>query len=49
MLIWSRKGRAAEGALAVTLFAGVFLLTLAVNLLSSQSKQRNGLLPTGFT
>ncbi|CDL60263.1 2-aminoethylphosphonate ABC transporter permease protein II (TC 3.A.1.9.1) [Klebsiella pneumoniae IS39] len=24
MLIWSRKGRAAAGALAVTLFAGVF-------------------------
>ena len=30
MLIWSRKGRAAAGALAVTLFAGVFLLPLAV-------------------
>ncbi len=48
MLIWSRKGRAA-GALAVTLFAGVFLLPLAVILLSSLSKQWNGLLPTGFT
>ena len=35
MLIWSRKGRAAAGALAVTLFAGVFLLPLAVILLSS--------------
>lgn len=49
MLIWSRKGRAAAGALAVTLFAGVFLLPLAVILLSSLSKQWNGLLPTGFT
>lgn len=36
MLIWSRKGRAAAGALAVIL-------------LSSLSKQWNGLLPTGFT
>ena len=43
MLIWSRKGRAAAGALAVTLFAGVFLLPLAVILLSSLSKQWNGL------
>ncbi|HBS2063141.1 TPA: ABC transporter permease subunit [Klebsiella pneumoniae] len=49
MLIWSCKGRAAAGALAVTLFAGVFLLPLAVILLSSLSKQWNGLLPTGFT
>ncbi len=49
MLIWSRKGRAAAGALAVALFAGVFLLPLAVILLSSLSKQWNGLLPTGFT
>ncbi|GHK55574.1 2-aminoethylphosphonate ABC transporter ATP-binding protein [Klebsiella pneumoniae] len=49
MLIWSRKGRAAARALAVTLFAGVFLLPLAVILLSSLSKQWNGLLPTGFT
>lgn len=49
MLIWSRKGRVAAGALAVTLFAGVFLLPLAVILLSSLSKQWNGLLPTGFT
>lgn len=30
-------------------FAGVFLLPLAVILLSSLSKQWNGLLPTGFT
>lgn len=33
----------------MTLFAGVFLLPLAVILLSSLSKQWNGLLPTGFT
>jgi 2-aminoethylphosphonate transport system permease protein len=49
MLIWSRKGRAAAGALAVTLFAGVFLLPLAVILMSSLSQQWNGLLPSGFT
>ena len=47
MLIWSRArggGRAGGDA-----FAGVFLLPLAVILLSSLSKQWNGLLPTGFT
>ncbi len=48
MLIWSRKGRAAARA-GGDAFAGVFLLPLAVILLSSLSKQWNGLLPTGFT
>lgn len=48
MLIWSRKGRAAWRA-GGDAFAGVFLLPLAVILLSSLSKQWNGLLPTGFT
>ncbi len=49
MLIWSRKGRTAAGALAVTLFAGFFFLPLAVILMSSLSQQWNGLLPSGFT
>ena len=49
MLIWSRKGRAAAGALAATLFAGFFFLPLAVILMSSLSQQWNGLLPSGFT
>ena len=48
MLIWSCKGRAAARA-GGDAFAGVFLLPLAVILLSSLSKQWNGLLPTGFT
>lgn len=47
--IWSRKGRTAAGALAVTLFAGFFFLPLAVILMSSLSQQWNGLLPSGFT
>ncbi|MBH8308842.1 hypothetical protein I8Q49_21130, partial [Acinetobacter baumannii] len=49
MLIWSCKGRAATGALAVTLFAGVFLLPLAVIFLSRPSKPWNRPLPPRFT
>lgn len=49
MLIWSHKGRAAAGTLAVVLFAAFFFLPLAVILMSSLSQQWNGLLPSGFT
>ena len=49
MLIWSHKGRAAAGTLAVVLFAGFFFLPLSVILMSSLSQQWNGLLPSGFT
>ncbi|GAB4591802.1 2-aminoethylphosphonate ABC transport system, membrane component PhnV [Edwardsiella tarda] len=49
MLIWSRKGRAVAGALATTLFGLLFLLPLAVILMSSLSQQWNGILPSGFT
>ena len=49
MLIWSHKGRAAAGTLAVVLFVGFFFLPLSVILMSSLSQQWNGLLPSGFT
>ncbi len=49
MLIWSRKGRAAAGAVATVLFTAFFLLPLAVILMSSLSQQWNGILPSGFT
>ncbi|EHM50120.1 MAG: 2-aminoethylphosphonate ABC transport system, membrane component PhnV [Yokenella regensburgei] len=49
MLIWSRKGRIAAGALATALFSVFFLLPLVVILLSSLTKQWNSVLPTGFT
>ena len=49
MLIWSRKGRVAAGAVATTLFAIFFLLPLAVILMSSLSQQWSGILPSGFT
>lgn len=49
MLIWSRKGRAAAGVLATTLFTVFFFLPLAVILMSSLSEQWNSILPSGFT
>lgn len=49
MLIWSSKGRIAAGALAATLFIVFFFLPLAVILMSSLSRQWNGVLPSGFT
>lgn len=49
MLIWSRKGRAALGLVAILLFALFFLLPLVVILMSSLSRQWNDVLPTGFT
>lgn len=48
MLIWSHKGRAAAGTLAVVLFAGFFFLPLSVILMSSLSQQWNGLSAVGL-
>ena len=48
MLIWSHKGRAAAGTLAVVLFVGFFFLPLSVILMSSLSQQWNGLLPSDY-
>ncbi|WP_025121121.1 MULTISPECIES: 2-aminoethylphosphonate ABC transport system, membrane component PhnV [unclassified Serratia (in: enterobacteria)] len=49
MLIWSKKGRAAAGIVATSLFAVFFFLPLAVILMSSLSQQWNTVLPSGFT
>ncbi|WP_369308980.1 2-aminoethylphosphonate ABC transport system, membrane component PhnV [Providencia rettgeri] len=49
MLIWSKKGRITVIVIAVTLFSSLFLLPLMMILLSSFSRQWNGILPTGFT
>ncbi|MBP6122012.1 MULTISPECIES: 2-aminoethylphosphonate ABC transport system, membrane component PhnV [Providencia] len=49
MLVWSKKGRVIASLIAVALFSILFLLPLSMILLSSLSKQWNGILPTGFT
>lgn len=49
MLIWSKKGRIATTVIAITLFSLLFLLPLVMILMSSFSRQWNGILPSGFT
>lgn len=49
MLIWSKKGRATATIIAISLFGLLFLLPLVMILMSSFSRQWNGILPSGFT
>ncbi|HBO22175.1 MAG TPA: phosphonate ABC transporter permease [Providencia sp.] len=49
MLIWSKKGRITASIIAIALFSLLFLLPLGMILLSSLTKQWNGILPSGFT
>ncbi|EPG7577180.1 2-aminoethylphosphonate ABC transport system, membrane component PhnV [Providencia huaxiensis] len=49
MLIWSKKGRAIATIIAISLFCLLFLLPLVMILMSSFSRQWNGILPSGFT
>lgn len=49
MLIWSKKGRATATIIAINLFGLLFLLPLVMILMSSFSRQWNGILPSGFT
>lgn len=49
MLIWSRPGKVLAAVIASGLFGVIFLLPLAVILMSSFSQQWNGVLPEGFT
>ena len=49
MLIWSKKGRVTATIIAISLFSLLFLLPLVMILMSSFSRQWNGILPSGFT
>ncbi|HEM8179215.1 MULTISPECIES: 2-aminoethylphosphonate ABC transport system, membrane component PhnV [unclassified Providencia] len=49
MLIWSKKGLVTATIIAISLFSLLFLLPLVMILMSSFSRQWNGILPSGFT